>query len=120
MEQKDHDLLIRLDTKVTTLCTKLDKFIDAQDSTCKEQNDKIDTIHAEYKKTLTWKQFGVMLTVFLVIISGIIGFNYNIDIAQWKYMGETKDSITKTLDKHVSDLHKGQVIPHLKSGNGGS
>jgi len=87
MEQKDHDMLIKLDSKLTSLCSTIKKLIDdnAQQHADNAQQHAAIIKSITTERVLTQKQLSrktdtwIFRTVLAIIATVIMGMSYNIN-----------------------------------------
>lgn len=88
MNECDHDVLIRLETSLKLICTKVDKV-----------SDKVEALSQSGSKRITWGQFIPIMIALSGLVGGIIAFNYNIDSEQHKQITSNSNVIIKNVTK---------------------
>ena len=82
MDSKDHDLLIKLDTKMTIMCKTLTKMIEDNSKDHKEIYDlldkKIDVTNDKIDKKVDFKYFRILIGILITvgIIFGTAGISH--------------------------------------------
>jgi len=127
MENKDHDLLIKLGSKVDSLCKRFDNLENRIDNlrsvlpcdehweTCRSNFDKINgKTEKKLSKNATVAVFSTLLVVMVGVFSGIISWNFAQDAARANDIIKNRIAIEKEVVRSTElDNKLEQILQHL-------
>jgi hypothetical protein len=110
----DHDLLISLNTKVSTMFNSIEEmksdFKDFRNTPlpCNEQAEKcigkMEVLSKDVSKRITWSSFIIMVTFLTGIIGSIIYYNFQLDGIQFKSLSTVQQQVIENT-KDIKHLH---------------
>jgi hypothetical protein len=117
-DKQDHDIIIQLSTKITTICSSIEE-LKADMKDIKNKPEPLFPCHVQFQKCLEkmtdidnridkrpkWTQLTTVIIVLIGIVGSILTYNFNIDTTQSQQISNNKNKITVNTEK-INNNHK--------------